>query len=304
MPERSLDITSFDSSEWSEWVDLENDFEIPPASMTEIINGGQTFLWHTLETDKRWVGLVDEQLVQLRISSGDRLEFSSLKIQEPIAERLVDWLIPPEEYAANMAPLYLLEDAYLKQCIEHFRGLRVLNQPLEEILLTFLCSSNKQIVQIKRMLQLIAQHFGKPVWEGFYTYPSWETISQLELEDLLQCGTGYRGKYILGSAQKIAEDTESFFKKLRDSESPEAKKLLMELPGVGSKVADCILLYGGKRYEAFPLDTWILKAMRERYGLKKESNPQILDFAKTHFGKNAGLAQQFIFAYERKVREL
>lgn len=79
-----------------------------------------------------------------------------------------------------------------------------------------------------------------------------------------------------------------------------AKERLLSLPGVGEKIADCVLLFGAGRLEAFPVDTWILQAMAARYGLSGWKPAQVAQFGRAHFGPLAGLAQQYLFAYERR----
>jgi N-glycosylase/DNA lyase len=210
-------------------------------------------------------------------------------------------------------------DPHLARCIVTFNGLRLLRQPFGETLLGFLCSATKQIVQIKQMLALLATRHGAPLLEGragplgpppdeertaqrsvptFHRLPTWAELATIPESDLRACLLGFRARYISETAQFLAahpgwlEETETLPYAV-------AKERLCLLPGVGEKVADCVLLFGAGRLEAFPVDVWILKTLARRYGLDGWGTPQLAQFGRVHFGPLAGLAQQFLFAWER-----
>jgi len=129
--------------------------------------------------------------------------------------------------------------------------------------------------------------------------PTWSELAAVPESELRRCLLGFRARYIRETALHLAaragwlEETEAL-------PYPEAKTRLMELPGVGEKVADCVLLFGAGRLEAFPVDTWILKALARRYGLAGWTPVQVAQFGRAHFGALAGFAQQFLFAWERR----
>jgi N-glycosylase/DNA lyase len=190
-------------------------------------------------------------------------------------------------------------DAHLARCLSVYRGLRILRQPLGETLLGFLCSATKQIVQIKQMVALLAERHGAPLAPGWHRLPTWAELAAVPESELRRCLLGFRARYIRETALHLAahpgwlEETEAL-------PYPEAKARLLELPGVGEKVADCVLLFGAGRLEAFPVDTWILKALARRYGLAGWTPVQVAQFGRAHFGALAGFAQQFLFAWERR----
>jgi N-glycosylase/DNA lyase len=292
--------------EWTDWTVIYPGFTLTERVLQELLIGGQTFQWHRIEGEPPlWIGLLNGQLLQLKIAESDEVSFRGIDSEQTRTSRehLARWFRVDEDYEKMLATLPLSGDPYLNKCIESFPGLRILRQPIEEVLLTFLCSSNKQISQIKRMLQELSRRWGNACCPGWYSYPSWEVLGGLDLEELGLCGTGYRAKYILGSARQICGSS-GYFEYLKSLNYADAKSELIKLPGVGPKVADCILLYGGGFYESFPLDTWILKAMDYRYGKANSSKKEMGAFISDYFGPFAGIAQQFIFAYEREVREL
>ncbi|MBC8012335.1 MAG: DNA-binding protein, partial [Burkholderiales bacterium] len=131
--------------------------------------------------------------------------------------------------------------------------------------------------------------------------PTWSELAKVSESDLRACLLGFRARYIHQSAQFIAANP-GWLEETEAAPYTEAKARLMSLPGVGEKVADCVLLFGAGRLEAFPVDTWIIKAMARRYGLDGWTPAQIAHFGRTHFGAHAGLAQQYLFAFERRAK--
>ncbi|MES1167043.1 MAG: DNA-binding protein, partial [Pseudomonadota bacterium] len=171
-----------------------------------------------------------------------------------------------------------------------------------ETLLGFLCSATKQIVQIKQMLALLAARHGMEIVAGIHRLPTWPELARLSEADLRACLLGFRARYIHRTAQFLAAHP-SWLEETEALPYAEAKARLCTLPGVGEKVADCVLLFGAGRLEAFPVDVWIIRTMSVRYGLHGWKPAQIAHFGRTHFGPLAGLAQQYLFAYERRAKK-
>ena len=281
---------------------------ITPAVLAETLDGGQAFRWHR-ESDGIWLGIFDRHVVRLSLSPTGELLWSapkSLAAATPTAlARYLDLNRDPRALADTLP---WRSDAHLAQCIAAFPGLRILRQSFGETLLGFLCSATKQIVQIKQMIALLAQRHGAPLLPSLnsqrstlnsvHRLPTWPELARIPEHDLRACLLGFRARYISETAQFLAahpgwlEETESL-------PYTAAKERLCSLPGVGEKVADCVLLFGAGKLEAFPVDTWIIKTMSDRYGLHGWKPSQIAHFGRVHFGPLAGLAQQYLFAYER-----
>jgi N-glycosylase/DNA lyase len=173
-------------------------------------------------------------------------------------------------------------------------------------LLGFLCSATKQIVQIKQMVALLAERHGSPirVAEGpgappQHALPTWAQLATIPEAELRSCLLGFRARFIHETALFLAQRP-GWLEETEILPYAAAKARLMELPGVGEKVADCVLLFGAGKLEAFPVDTWVLKSLARRYGLDGWKPAQVAHFGRTHFGPLAGLAQQFQFSWERK----
>jgi len=202
-------------------------------------------------------------------------------------------------------------DPHLAQCITAFPELRLLRQPFGETLLGFLCSATKQIVQIKQIVALLAERHGTEIGRArtplraeaatkrLAALPTWAELADVPESELRQCLLGFRAKFIHATARHIAQRP-GWLEETENLPYAAAKARLLGLPGVGEKVADCVLLFGAGKLEAFPVDTWILKSLERRYHLTAWKPTQVAHFGRTHFGPLAGLAQQYLFAWERK----
>ncbi|MFP4261638.1 MAG: DNA-binding protein, partial [Opitutales bacterium] len=179
-----------------------------------------------------------------------------------------------------------------------FPGLRILHQPLAETLFGFLCSSTKQIPQIKTICEAVARDLGDELADGSYALPTWGQLAEGGEARLRRAKLGYRARYIHQTAVFLQEHP-NYLQSIKDAPTELARERLMALPGVGRKIADCVLLFGAGRLEAFPIDTWVQKILARAYGLEGWKVDQLLHFARIHFGPSAGLAQQYLFAAAR-----
>ena len=302
---------------WSEWHPVSPRLTLSPATLAETLDGGQSFRWQS--TDGIWTGTWAGSIAQLRLEAGSLEWRSPASLQSPVATAPPRYLALDTDWPALTDSLPWRSDAHLARCIAAFPGLRLLRQPFGETLLGFLCSATKQIVQIKQMVALLAERHGAPLVERvdlnalnervgvntFHRLPTWAELATVPEKELRECLLGFRARFIHASARYIAvrpgwlEETEHL-------PYAAAKARLLELPGVGGKVADCVLLFGAGKLEAFPVDTWVLKSLARRYGLVGWKPAQVAHFGRTHFGPLAGLAQQYLFAWERSFgrREL
>lgn len=295
---------------WSSWRPVEN---LPPLTaevLAETLDGGQAFRWQR-QPEGVWQGVWSTHLTELRLSSTDRLEWRAPAARAAATgPALAHYLGADRDFASLTDTLPWRSDPHLARCVVSFPGLRILRQPFGETLLCFLCSATKQIVQIKQMVALLAQNHGELICQlqtpnaelqTARQLPSWPALATIPESTLRACLLGFRARYISETARFLAahpgwlDETESL-------PYAAAKARLCELPGVGEKVADCVLLFGAGKLEAFPVDVWILKTLARRYGLESWRPAQLTQFGRAHFGPLAGLAQQFLFAWERAQR--
>lgn len=184
-------------------------------------------------------------------------------------------------------------DEHITKAIKSAKGLIILTQDAYETTISFICSAFNNIKRIKLMLENLSKHYGVKNELG-YTFPNCST--KFDEEILHQCGFGFRKRYI-GNFDK----TEDFFKKLYSLDTENAKKELLKIDGIGSKVADCILLFAYRRYEVFCTDVWIKRIIEKLYFNNNQQSVRIIEhFGKEYFGKYAGVAQQYLFVAAKK----
>lgn len=278
-----------------------------PLNVDTTLCCGQIFRWR--KEGEWWYGIVKNNVFKLR-QIGDQLEFEN--IDEKLLSRylrLSDDL--PRIYAQ------IDKDRNMHKTIKEFKGLRIVNQDPWECLISYICATYKNIPAIELMLTNLTKRFGKPIsfeQKTFYTFPTIETLAETKIADLAKCGLGYRAKYVSKTAKQVLE-TGINLQLLKKEDYNTAKKHLLELPGVGPKVADCILLFSLEKTEAFPIDVWVKRILLKYYS--KHLSTQIVEklchrdsltpseykklnsFGREYFGKYAGYAQEYLYHYER-----
>lgn len=195
------------------------------------------------------------------------------------------------------------DDEVLQKAVEEGYGIRILAQNPFETIISFIISANNNIPRIKLIIERLCTLYGKKVeayGREFYTFPDASTLSQLTREDLAPIKAGFRDKYILDAAIKIASG-EVCIEKIREMDYEAAKNELKKIKGVGEKVANCILLFGFAKANAFPVDVWI-KRILEHYYLSGQKIENIHEFAQKRFGEFGGYAQQYLFYYARQKK--
>jgi N-glycosylase/DNA lyase len=241
-----------------------------------------------------------------------------------------DWLREFLQAEANLEQILKTfpDDEPMRRAVAACRGLRVLRQPPWECLASFILSSTKQIVQIRQIIALLCERFGEPIEVGRavlcaprpanqhahlpldgahgvtrpapqFSFPTPETIAGLTESELRPCKMGFRAPHLLAAARTVAEGKLDLAK-VRDMLLAEARAELMMLKGVGSKIADCVLLFAYGFDSAFPVDVWVERALRQLYFPRRRvTEKKLRHFAATHFGPHAGYAQQYLFHYIR-----
>jgi len=194
------------------------------------------------------------------------------------------------------------KDKILVDAVKKFFGTRIMQQDPFECLISYILSINSNIPRIKKNVEDLCEKYGKEVKINSYTinlFPSFERLKDVSLEELEKLRFGFRAKFI---KQTISLLPKINLHSLRNKNFEEAKKELMSLPGVGEKVAECVLLYSFKKLEAFPVDIWMRRIM-SKYYLKKEATiKEIKEFARNYFGEYAGYAQLYLFLYAREIK--
>ncbi len=273
-----------------------NQIDAPDFSLRHTLESGQAFRWRC--TEGGYVGIVDGGVVEVR-QEGPRLLYRS-----SAPETLNDaWL---RRYFALDLDLPVLlrdinRDPQIHEAIRRFRGLRVIRQEPWECLASYILSSFNNIKRIEGMIERLARQFGAPVRLDAYaghTFPTVEALADAPIETLTDLGLGFRAAYLRDTARAV-RDRRVDLAGLRRVSYDEAKAALVALPGVGDKVADCVLLFGCEQMEAFPIDVWIERALGFHFRRHLPLRSRLHVFARRHFGRWAGYAQQYLFHHLR-----
>ncbi len=262
------------------------------------LNCGQAFRW--IARDGAWEGVVGPRWVRLRARDGG--------IEAETAAAVQDWSWLRRHLQSDVDIGSILgtfpDDDAMRASAAACRGLRLLRQEPWECLASFILSSTKQIVQIRQIIGLLCVRFGPPVavpdgHEPVHAFPTPERLAAASEAELRACKMGFRAPNLLATARCIAGgglDLDRLHARAVD----EARAALIELPGVGEKIANCVLLFGCGFLQALPVDVWVRRAIRELYFPKRRPTPQrFARFVNTYFGPNAGYAQQYLFHYMR-----
>ncbi len=201
------------------------------------------------------------------------------------------------------------DDPAMREALEVCSGLRIIRQPLWECLATFITSALKQVGHIAQISHCLRERFGRQVGRagtgGIFAYPDAARIAALEEADLRACGLGFRARSLLETARELvahaSEHGADRLEELRGLDRPAALAALCKFRGVGTKVANCVLLFGYGHLDAFPIDVWIERVLRERYFADRPDTPagRLQEFADTYFGRYGGYAQQYFFHQAR-----
>ncbi len=260
------------------------------------INSGQVFLWK--KDDNFWYGIDGQNVLRIS-SSGEIRSHRNTK---------TDFLRKDDDMEKIIRSIS--RDKTTSRAVKKYPGLRLLRQDPFQCLISFIVSSNSNIQKIKINLEKLSKKFGERVEfdnQEFFLFPKPGRLARAPAREILKCGIGYRSKFVRQAAKMIASkkiDLES----LKKIGYFDAKKNICLIPGVGNKVADCIMLFSLNKLEAVPLDRWMIKIL-EKYYLEKfaletktitEKQYDILhEKIVNHFGPYAGYAQQFLFKMER-----
>jgi len=276
----------------------------PDFDLEKTLDSGQVFHWQ--EVGDGFVGTIWERALYLE----QRGEFLKVRDGEPPSPTREPRVLPGivERYFALDHPLAAICDSFPKDSVMNAarrfcRGLRIIRQPKWECLATFICSSMKQVAHIRQISLALRERFGAQRKIGthmVYTFPSPRRLARASEKELLECKLGYRAKNLRETARLVSSgeaDLEAW-SVLSDAD---LRKHLCALPGVGPKIANCVMLFAYERLRAFPIDVWIERVLRQRYFSRrnKMTAQRLRQFSETYFGEHGGYAQQYLFHHAR-----
>jgi N-glycosylase/DNA lyase len=280
---------------------------IVPFDLDATLCCGQVFRW-----DKRgdwWFGVVGDRALKVR-QACETLEFSG--VDDTFITCYFGLNHDLQQISHEIG-----KDGHVRRALHEFWGLRIIQQDPWECLVSFICATYKSVAAIRQMLLKLSVRFGRKVTiEGydFYAFPAAERLAKASLRELEACGLGYRAKYVLETSKIVCEGGVDFVA-LKKVPYEESKKALCKFPGVGLKVADCMLLFGLGRLEAFPVDVWVKRILLKYYnghfeeafvkklsfqkGFSDADYERLCGFGRRYFGAYAGYAQEYLYHYER-----
>ena len=251
-------------------------------SLADTLDCGQAFRWY--EKDGKWYGIAHGKKLCL-FNQGNDIVIEGVS-KEDFENIWYEYFDLKRDYSAIID--CVKTDKRLNKICNLTKGIRVLKQDPWEALCSFIISQNNNIPRIKGIVERLCQTFGEDLGDGAYSFPTAEKIATLSVEDLAPIRSGFRAKYIISAAQKVADGSVPLYD-LHKQDAQSAAQSLMTITGVGPKVAACALLFGCGHIECFPVDVWIKRAMEVMF---KDGLP---DYALPY----AGIVQQYIFHYAR-----
>jgi N-glycosylase/DNA lyase len=265
----------------------------PEFNLEKTLNSGQVFHW--TRHGEGYVGAIGEKLVYLE-QAGPRIRMTAG--ESALSTRYLALDHPLQEILKTFP-----DDPAIKVALEYCRGLRIIRQPRWECLATFLTSALKQVQHIRAISLAIRTRFGRRLQQDqmeVFSYPRPEQMAEIPLPQLLECKLGFRAANLIAVARKVASgaiDLEA----LGELSTEGARLALCELPGVGEKIANCVLLFAYDRLDAVPVDVWIARVLNEVYFAGRSNVPlrELKAFAADYFGSYAGYAQQYLFHHWR-----
>lgn len=277
--------------------------KIDSFNLKDVFECGQCFRWNK-QYDGTYTGIFHNSVLNVENKDGEFI-FNGVGINSK--EEIQDYFDLNRDYKQIKEKLSTV-DENLKNSIIYGDGIRILNQDLWETIISFIISANNNIPRIKGIIERISKTYGKPIeFKGttYYTFPTPDELSMASVADLRNLGLGFRDVRVYETTKKIL-NKEVDLEKLKTMKTLDVRDELLTLPGVGPKVADCILLFSTlKRFDVFPIDVWVRRVMNDLYIHNPEEGKvdkkEIQKLADEKFGDLEGIAQQYLFYWKREA---
>ena len=278
---------------------------IKSFELADIFECGQCFRWNKQE-DGSYTGVFNGNVMNVQ-KNGNTVTFKGIcngNIQE-IVEDYFDLKRDYEKIKEQLSQI----DENVKTSIQYGQGIRILNQDLWEMIISYIISTNNNIPRIKGIIERLSKAYGKEIeWNGkkYYTFPTVEELKDVTVEEYRKLGAGFRDIRLYETVHMILDKKVDLEQMQNNPNTLEVREQFLSLSGVGPKVADCILLFSTlKRFEVFPIDVWVRRIMNELYIKNKDetkvNKKEIEKLAHEKFGNLAGIAQQYLFYWKREA---
>lgn len=278
---------------------------IKTFELKDIFDCGQCFRWN-IEEDGSYTGVFGNNVINVA-KKGNDVIFKG--ICDGDIKKICNFYFDIDRDYEEIKSKLSRVDEYMKESVEYGKGIRILNQDLWETIISFIVSANNNIPRIKGIIERISKKYGNQISYNkkiYYTFPTIEQLSKASVEDLRNLGLGFRDIRVYETTKMLLNKQVDLDKLKNEKDFYKVREELLTLPGVGPKVADCILLFSYlKRWEAFPIDVWVRRVMNELYikndDETKVNKKQIEKIAQEKFGDLAGIAQQYLFYWKREA---
>src|SRR6266581_6609019 len=294
------------------------EFPAPDFDLTMTLDSGQVFHWE--KVDNGFVGVIGDRAFCVE-QRGEMLRAlleggapatpgirhangaGSQELAPPVMQLVTDYFAldhPLAEICASFP-----DDPVMNAARDFCRGLRIIRQPKWECLATFICSSMKQVSHIRQISVALRKRFGQQRKIGdrpVYTFPSAPRLARASEKELRECKLGYRAENLRSTA-RLVSSCKANLEAWSAFADADLRKQLCALPGVGPKIANCVMLFAYERLRAFPIDVWIERVLREKYfpRTRRLNAARLQAFTEGYFGDHGGYAQQYLFHHARKT---
>ena len=278
---------------------------IDSFELADIFECGQCFRW-VKQLDGSYTGVFKGNVLNVQ-KLGNTVYFKGV-CNGNIKDVVTDYFDLNRDYKKIKSELSLIDDN-IKTSIQYGQGIRILNQDLWEMIISYIISANNNIPRIKGIIERLCKSYGQKIeFENniYYTFPSANDLKDVTVQDFRNLGTGFRDIRLYETVHMILDKKVDLVEMENNSNTLEVRDELLSLSGVGPKVADCILLFSTlKRFEVFPIDVWVRRVMNELYikndDETKVNKKEIEKLAHDKFGNLAGIAQQYLFYWKREA---
>lgn len=287
---------------------MEQEYKIKNINSFELVDifeCGQCFRWNK-EDDGSYTGVFKKNVLNVKKVENSVI-FKGI-CNDNIQNVVKEYFDLDRNYEQIKKTLSKI-DNNMKLSIEYGKGIRILNQDLWEMIISYIISANNNIPRIKGIIEKLSKNYGDEIVyneKKYYTFPTVEQLKDVRVDDFRKLGVGFRDVRLYETTQMILNNEVNLQELEQEKDTIKVREKLLKLSGVGPKVADCILLFSTlKRFDVFPIDVWVRRVMNELY-IKNEieekvSKKEIENIAREKFGNLEGIAQQYLFYWRREA---
>ncbi len=271
-------------------------YGLKDINLEHVFECGQCFRWVPADDDSGdYIGATGKYAARVHLEQGAAGMTLVLEVTGGDEKFWHDYFNLDNDYSAIKKEL-VAKDKDIEPATDYGYGIRILNQNLFETIISFIISQNNNIPRIRKNIESICEKYGEVIGNAFgrtwHAFPTPESLAAADVDDLMQLKLGYRSSYLKAAGERFIQDREN-------GNIPSTREEILSYLGIGPKVANCIMLFGLRCTEAFPVDTWVKHIMNDMYGFEENDSKGMIRFAEERFGKNAGYAQQYLFYYYR-----